>query len=303
MRTVRAALAAILILTTGLITGCSAGSPPGATVPVATATPGETTLAPPATATTEPPTATQPPSTTTKPPTKTSTTKPPTTTKPPATPPPGIPAHFAGQDLTKIPTSKKVVALTFDAGANANSVPSILATLSSKNVVATFFLTGNFVRDFPGPSQQIVAAGHRVGNHTVNHPYMTQLTNAQVRDQVRNAETSIRSVTGASAKPLFRFPYGDRDARVIGVVNELGYVPIRWTVDSLGWQGTEGGTRDASFVRDRVLNGAAVPGGIVLFHVGSANDGSTLDADALPEIIDRFRARGFDFVTLDVLFS
>jgi peptidoglycan/xylan/chitin deacetylase (PgdA/CDA1 family) len=72
-------------------------------------------------------------------------------------------------------------------------------------------------------------------------------------------------------------------------------------VDSLGWQGRQGGTRDAAFVRDRVLN-AATAGGIVVMHVGShPTDRSTLDADALPAVIDGLRARGYTLVTLDVL--
>jgi peptidoglycan/xylan/chitin deacetylase (PgdA/CDA1 family) len=42
------------------------------------------------------------------------------------------------------------------------------------------------------------------------------------------------------------------------------------------------------------------PGEIVLMHVGSnPNDGSTLDAQALPRIITELRNRGYGFVTLD----
>lgn len=44
------------------------------------------------------------------------------------------------------------------------------------------------------------------------------------------------------------------------------------------------------------------PGEIVLMHVGShPTDGSTLDADALPRMIDDIRARGYSFVTLEAL--
>ncbi len=51
----------------------------------------------------------------------------------------------------------------------------------------------------------------------------------------------------------------------------------------------------------RVL-GALRPGEIVLMHVGSnPNDHSTLDADALPELISQLQARGYSFVTLDAL--
>ena len=83
----------------------------------------------------------------------------------------------------------------------------------------------------------------------------------------------------------------------IRTVNGEGYIPFRWTVDSLGWKGTSGGlTVDA--VRDRVLD-TARPGQIVLMHVGAnPDDGTTLDADALPAIIEALRADGYAFVTL-----
>ncbi|PTT68788.1 polysaccharide deacetylase family protein, partial [Arthrobacter sp. HMWF013] len=105
---------------------------------------------------------------------------------------------------------------------------------------------------------------------------------------------------GADPRPFFRFPFGERDARTIAAVNNLGYVPVRWTVDTLGWKGTSGSI-SAQIVADRVL-AALRPGEIVLMHIGSnPDDGSTLDADALPQIIERVRAAGYSFVTLDSL--
>jgi peptidoglycan/xylan/chitin deacetylase (PgdA/CDA1 family) len=77
-------------------------------------------------------------------------------------------------------------------------------------------------------------------------------------------------------------------------------VPVRWTVDSLGWQGTSGGQTTQRVV-NRVL-AAAQPGAIVLLHIGSnPDDGTTLDAAALPQIIDGLRAQGYRFVTLYAL--
>ena len=74
-------------------------------------------------------------------------------------------------------------------------------------------------------------------------------------------------------------------------------------MDSLGWQGTMGGSRDAAFVTQRVV-AAATPGEIVLMHVGSnPNDHSTLDAAALPGVIAALRAQGYGFVTLDALLT
>ena len=211
-----------------------------------------------------------------------------------------VPPGLGGRNWTAIPTHAKVVALTFDAGANADGVPSILATLARYHVPATFFLTGNFVRDFPAQSKAIAAAGYRIGDHSISHPYFTKLTDAQIRDQVLSAQSQITSVTGADPWPWFRFPYGDYNQHTISVVNGAGFVPVGWTVDTLGWEGTSGGISTGTVV-NRVL-GSLQPGEIVLMHCGSnPDDHSTLDANALPTVIQNLQARGYSFVTLDAL--
>jgi len=206
----------------------------------------------------------------------------------------------AGKDWTYIPATRRVVALTFDAGANADGVASILATLRREHAPATFFLTGNFVREFPASARAIAGAGYRIGDHTITHPHLTQLSDAAVRHEILGAARQIIAATGADPAPLFRFPYGDADARVIAIANQLGFVPARWTVDTLGWEGTSGHIT-ASIVIARVLAGLRA-GEIVLLHVGSNPvDHSALDAEVLPAVISALRARGYSFVTLDAL--
>ncbi len=214
---------------------------------------------------------------------------------------PAAPAsRLLGTDWTRIPVSSKMVALTFDAGANAAGLPSIESTLRAKGVRATFFLTGSWVRSYPAQANMIVQDGHLVGNHSMSHPHFTSLTDAQVTAQVQGAQQAILRANGADSRPLFRFPFGEVNSRVLGDVNRLGYVSVRWTVDSLGWKGTSGGQSVQSVV-NRVL-AAAQPGEIVLMHLGSnPDDGTTLDAAALPAVIDGLRARGYSFVTLSVL--
>ena len=201
--------------------------------------------------------------------------------------------------MSRIPTSRKVVALTFDAGANGDGVDSILATLARDQVAGSFFLTGDFVESYPALARRMSAVG-RLGNHTTSHPHLPELTDAQVRAQVAGARTTILSVTGADPRPLFRFPFGDSSPHDLEIVSTLGYVTIGWTVDTLGWQGTSGG-RSVDSIVQRVLD-AAAPGEIVLMHVGShPADHSTLDANALPRVISGLRAAGYGFVTLDTL--
>jgi len=208
----------------------------------------------------------------------------------------GLPAALRGTELNTVATTQNVVALTFDAGANAAAVPSILSTLESNCVPGTFFLTGNWVDAFPASARQI-AVRHPVGNHSDTHPHLPALSDAAVRDEITRAERIIQGSTKFNPRPMFRFPFGDRDARTMAIVNGLRYGSIRWTVDTLGWQGTSGG-QSVQTVTNRVLANLR-PGEIVLMHVGShPTDGSTLDADALPGIIAELKRRGYGFVTI-----
>ena len=215
--------------------------------------------------------------------------------------PPAVPAHLRGKDVTEIPTVDRVVALTFDAGANAAGLPSILRTLADQQVPATFFLTGQWVDGTPHGVAVIHADGHRLGNHSMTHPHFPALPDQAIRDEVEGAEQRILAA-GADPRPLFRFPFGDRDERTIAAVNDLGYVAVRWTVDTLGWKGTSGGM-SAQEVTNRAMD-ALRPGEIVLMHLGAnPEDGTTLDAEALPDMIGRMRAAGYAFVTLDALLA
>ena len=108
----------------------------------------------------------------------------------------------------------------------------------------------------------------------------------------------MKATTGRNPNQIFRFPYGATNTHLINVVNTEGYVSVRWTVDTLGWKGTSGG-QSTNTVNTRVMD-AAKPGAIVLMHVGGhPTDKSTLDADALPQMIDRLKALGYTFVNLN----
>ncbi|KYF62948.1 hypothetical protein BE11_45355 [Sorangium cellulosum] len=68
-------------------------------------------------------------------------------------------------------------------------------------------------------------------------------------------------------------------------------------MDTLGWKGTDDGIT-TDIVRQRILDRLR-PGAVVLMHVGAhPEDGSTLDADALPGIIQDLRGRGYGFTTV-----
>ncbi|MGZ4622425.1 MAG: polysaccharide deacetylase family protein [Blastococcus sp.] len=299
MWVVAAAVFAVVLIAAG-VTAWLRTRGEGTPSTASSSAPTTSSAAPPA-----PPTSTAPTTSSAGSPTTTAPTSEPTSTArstpAPTTAAVPFPAALRGQDVTVLPTGSRVVALTFDAGSDAAGLPSILRTLAAQGVHATFFLTGRWAVTYPASVAAIRAAGHRIGNHTVTHPHLTAMSDAAVRDEVLGAQRTILA-TGADPRPLFRFPFGDRNARTIADVNGLGYVAVRWTVDSLGWEGTSGG-QSVQSVADRAVH-ALRPGEIVLMHVGSnPDDHTTLDADALPQVISRMRAAGYGFVTLDALLA
>jgi peptidoglycan/xylan/chitin deacetylase (PgdA/CDA1 family) len=170
----------------------------------------------------------------------------------------------------------------------------VLAILKRERVPGTFFLTGHFVRTYPLLSRAI---GRRfpVANHTVDHLDLRRLSTPAATREITRAETMIRRATGRDPRPLFRFPYGARDARTLAIVRRVGYESVRWTVDTWGWMGLT--LQSVAGAQRRVLD-HLVPGEIVLMHLGAARDRSTIDSRALPGVIRAVRARGYRFVTL-----
>jgi peptidoglycan/xylan/chitin deacetylase (PgdA/CDA1 family) len=209
----------------------------------------------------------------------------------------GIPSSLRGRELEYLPTRKKEVVLTLDGGGDALGAWSILRTLQRKHVVATFFLTGRWVNQNPGLAR-FIGNRYPIANHTYSHPPLTALSDSGVVHQITAGADAIRRRTGRDPRPLFRFPYGDSDSRVIGIANWLGYISVRWTVDTLGWMGGRGQTVPGAI--RRVVD-ALRPGAIILMHIGSAGDvdRSTIDAHALPGVVDAIRRRGYSFTTLE----
>jgi peptidoglycan/xylan/chitin deacetylase (PgdA/CDA1 family) len=205
-----------------------------------------------------------------------------------------LPPPVVAGEIVRLQTRQHVVALTFDGGGNADGAKGVLTVLRRDNVPASFFLTGHFVQSYPRLARAI-GRRYPVGNHTVDHLDMLRLSPSAERREITRAAVLIQRATGRDTHPYFRFPYGSRNTRTVRLVNSLGYASVRWTVDTWGWMGFS--QQSIGGAVRRVMQNL-VPGEIVLMHLGSARDRSTIDSHALPEVIRLVRARGYRFVTL-----
>ncbi|MDP9472224.1 MAG: polysaccharide deacetylase family protein [Chloroflexota bacterium] len=193
-------------------------------------------------------------------------------------------------------TDRKLVSLTFDAGADRGYAGSILDTLAAKGVKASFGMTGGWAGANGDLIQRIWREGHHLINHTRTHRSFTgfstgaaALTPAERLDELETTEASLKALTGYEAKPWFRPPYGDQEAGVLTDIAADGFrYNVMWTVDSLGWNGL---SRDQIVSRILSQHGN---GYIYLFHVGSESQ----DGPALPQIIDGLRGKGYGFGTI-----
>ena len=210
---------------------------------------------------------------------------------PPARPVTLAPAGSPALVIRKGDASRKIVAFSFDAGADAGFAAQILDTLAANGIHASFGMTGRWAERYPELLQRIVKEGHHLINHTYDHASMTgattktlPLTREQRWEELDRTEAIVGQLTGATTKPYFRPPYGAFDDSVNVDVGARGYAyNVLWTVDSRGWMGWSAGA-----IIQRCLE-QAEPGAIYVFHVGSASQ----DGPSLQAIIDGLRSQGY----------
>jgi peptidoglycan/xylan/chitin deacetylase (PgdA/CDA1 family) len=198
-------------------------------------------------------------------------------------------------EVQRGPRGKSQIAITFDAGANAECFDDLIAALQAARVHSTFFITGIFAQRHEQCAKAIVKHGHEIGNHTWSHANLPKQTDEVVREEIVRGEMLLTEISGQSPRPRFRAPFGERNERVLRIAANLGYRSIYWTLDSLD---SVEPRKTAPFLIDRITSktDAEMDGAIILMHVGEKST-----ADALPAIIANLQGRGFELVTVSTL--
>ncbi len=171
----------------------------------------------------------------------------------------GLPLFCGGR-------SKRMVALTFDDGPGPYTRLAI-AKLHKHHLRATFFLVGKQIRAYPGlaPMEHLVGVD---GDHTMTHPFLPSLGQAEMVQEIAGAKALIEHVT-AQRVVLFRPPYEGRTPAIDNEAKALGLLEVLWTVDSADSLGA-----NYAAIEHNVLAGLH-PGSIILMH---ENHGQTIRA-------------------------
>lgn len=180
----------------------------------------------------------------------------------------------------------KLIALTFDDGP-CQYTERLLDGLAERGVKATFFVQGVKAEQYPDVIRRMLEEGHQVGNHSYDHPNLSQLElNAAVK-QLEDTNRILDEITGGNGGYAYRAPYG---SSTLTLRMKMGAPFFKWSADSLDWS-----LKHSGLIYNQLLQ-SVHDGAIVLLH-----DTVYHTTDAVLRAIDTLQNQGYEFVTVEEL--
>ncbi len=185
---------------------------------------------------------------------------------------------------------EKFVYLTFDEGYEAGYTSKILDILKDNNVKAAFFITGHYFNTQIELIQRMIDEGHIVGNHTVNHYSMPDLTSDNLKNEIVNLHQAMFEKLNYEMKYL-RPPMGEYSEKTLKEIRNLGYTTVMWSFAYDDWDETKQGKEE--YAKEKILSNIH-NGAVILLHANSIDNCNILDY-----CIKEIKNQGYEFKTLD----
>lgn len=189
-----------------------------------------------------------------------------------------------------VPTEEKVLYLTFDEGYENGFSDRILDTLRDNDVQAAFFVTEAYIRNSTDLVKRMKEEGHIVGNHSVTHPKMSELSYEEAVQEIKGTATSMETNTGYTMDLFFRPPEGNFSEQSLYITRQQGYKTIFWSMAYQDWNVDNQPGAQASYEH---VTSNAHPGAIILLHAVSQSN-----TEALDRIIKELKSEGYRFGSL-----
>lgn len=185
---------------------------------------------------------------------------------------------------------KKIVYLTFDEGYEAGYTPQILETLKENNIKAAFFITAHYLNTQPKLVERMIEEGHIVGNHTVNHKSMPDLSEEEIKKEVMDLHQIIYEKFNYEMKYI-RPPKGEFSEKTLNITSSLGYKNVMWSFAYEDWN--ENKQPNEEKAKEKILNNLH-NGEIMLLHGNSKTNTNVLDS-----VIKEAKNMGYEFKSLE----
>lgn len=189
--------------------------------------------------------------------------------------------------------NEKTIYLTFDAGYDNGVLPKILDVLNEKEVKATVFVTGDFLKREKELTIRMAMEGHIVANHSWSHKNITTLSFNELESELRKVEAEFFDLTNQKMYKFFRPPAGEFNKESLKNVQKLGYKTFFWSIAYRDWETNN--QRGSELAYNSIIDNLH-PGAIVLLHTVSKDN-----LEALPKVIDTIREKGYTIQNLDYL--
>ena len=203
-----------------------------------------------------------------------------------------------GPNWTRLPAAaaaRGAFAITLDDGPDPEVTPRVLELLARHGAQATFFCIGERAARHPQLMRDIVAAGHRVENHSQRHRHDFALFGPKrYVNEIQAAQETLSELAG-SAPCFFRAPAGLRNPFLDPALARLQLRLVSWTR-----RGFDTRSHNAATVTGRLTRGLCA-GDILLLHDGNAartRAGTPVVLEVLPRVLEAARTAGLRPVTL-----
>jgi peptidoglycan/xylan/chitin deacetylase (PgdA/CDA1 family) len=201
-----------------------------------------------------------------------------------------------GEYHNRVPTSDRIVSLTFDDGPLPPYTDQLLEVLAHHRVQATFFFVGENIERYRAAAARALAAGHQLGNHSYSHPRLYHKRPRFVRAQIESTDALLREL-GVTGEIPFRAPYG------------VGFLVLPWILlrtnrrhvlfdffpDPPDWRGPPEAVAASVKAQTR-------PGSIIVLHDGNPTAGPHV-AEITDRLITDLREQGYRFATVAELLA
>lgn len=185
---------------------------------------------------------------------------------------------------------KKYLYLTFDEGYEAGYTSKILDTLKENKVPATFFITAHYVNTEPELVERMIKEGHIVGNHTVNHKCLPEISDEEIKKEVMQLHQAIYEKFNYEMKYI-RPPKGEFSERSLQTTNSLGYKNVMWSFAYQDWNEKKQPSEEEA--KKKIIENFH-NGEIILLHGNSKTNTNVLDT-----IIKEAKNMEYEFKSLD----
>lgn len=207
---------------------------------------------------------------------------------------------------------KKVVYLTFDDGPSTTNTPEVLNILDKYNIKGTFFVMGKSIEAKPEVTndilKRIASDGHAIANHSYSHKYEYLYPNRVINierfmEEYNKTNELLKSVLGKDfSTRVVRFPggywswQGREEARPVLDENNVNIVD--W--NALNGDAENGGKNTPEQLIQNTKKSVEALGpnadSIVFLMHDTYQKENTVKA--LPEIIEYFKTKGYEFRTI-----